>query len=673
MISLMSLPTNDASDLWGCFDAFRPREQVAFVDWCKEHVKNNEDRPFDERAFPHVGAPGGPADALADPAVRDVWFQWASRLGKTFTAQCFQQYIADVSPCPQMFASSSQKVAIEVVGRTYDMIERNKRLVGLLPPPHRRKQDHVDLRDCDIHVAWARSKDTLADKNVKVGHANELDKWEHQSTSTEADPLKLFMDRGKIFAATRKFILESTPAVKNRSRIEDGINRSTNCRLYVPCPECRRYQRLRMGAVYYDCRKLPNTSGYGGLCWEPNRGGRHDIFAARESARYECEHCQHPIEDHHRSWMMRRGVWVPHGCEVDHDGADRENESREPWKGWRHAQWVRGEPTRNGPSAGYQLSSLYALSLGWGDVAAEFVDSYEKPQMLRNFINQWLGETWELISRGQTWEQLGERMICDVPHGVVPAGHSVLTIGVDIQKDHCVYQVRSWTEGRRSHVLDYGARDSLEQLLTDVIKYKYPCQDGGTLQASLTLVDSGFRAPVVYEFCKRCAAAGFRALPCKGSATALQSVYSVNELGKNTAAPGMKLVNVDTISTQEWVDRQLHDIRAGEPGCITVYADSLAGHQDFLEQCLNDAVVTDLDNNNYEREKWQRPDTTIPNDFRDTTRYANVAMLLATKGRPIKPRQAEPDKHEAKPQAPSPPRSPIQRRPGGWLSRPWQG
>lgn len=673
MITAAMIELDDASDLWGCLEAFRPREQIGFLEWARQYVKSNEQRPFDERAFPHVGAPGGPADALDDPAIREVWMQWASRLGKTFTAQVYQQYVADVMPCPQMFASSSQKVALEVIARSYAMIEQNGRLVGLLPPPHRRKQDRIDLRDCEINVAWARSKDTLADKNVKVGHANELDKWEHQSTSTEADPLKLFMDRGKIFAATRKFILESTPAVKNRSRIEDGLLRSTNCRMHVPCPECGHYQQLRMGKVCYDLRKMPCATARGGLTWKPNRSSRHDIFSARETAKYECEQCGALLEDHHRAWMMRHGVWIPHGCEVNHAAALAAVDDRAAWRGWRNAAWIVGTPTRDGQAAGYQLSSLYALSLGWGDVAAEFVDSYEKPQMLRNFINQWLGETWELISRGQTWEQLGERMMVDIPHGIVPAGHSLITVGIDRQQDHYVYQVRSWGDGRRSHIVDYGERDTEEEIWRDVLKYKYPCQDGGTLSPVFGLIDSGYRAPVIYEFCKACQKRGFRLMPCKGSATSLTTVYNVRELGKDTSAPGLHLVHVDTISTQEWADRQFHDLRAGEPGSVTLYRASLDEHQSLLEQLLNEAVVTDLDNNNYEREKWQRPDTNIPNDFRDTHRYANVAMLLATKGRPIKTRQpeAEQPKSEPKPEAKSRPASPIPQRPHGWLSRQW--
>lgn len=679
MISIADPDLDDASGFAKCFATFRPRERIRLLDWARQTILTNEGRPYDHRSFPHIGAPGGPADAFDDPAIREIWLQWASRLGKTFFGQTATLKQGVTEPCPLMFASSAQKIALEVVDRTYEMIRQSPALAGLLPPKHQQKQDRIDLGACEMFVGWSRSKDTLADKNVKVGHANEIDKWEHVSTSTEGDPLKLFTDRGKVFAATRKFVFESTPAVKNRSRVEDGVLRSTNCRYFVPCPECGRYQALRMGSAYAELRKLPTDNRRGGLDFSRNGAGRWDVFTARESAAYVCEHCEARLGDHARAWMMRRGVWVPHGCTVNDEGAAEQIDEHadERFQSWSKARWVSGTPTRDGHIAGYQLSSLYALALTWGDVAAEVVDGHEKPQMMRNFINQWLGETWELVARGQTWEQLGQRLTSGVEltRGIVPTTHSVLTAGIDKQQDRYVYQIKSWGADRRSHIVDYGEAADETELYAQVVEQNFRYEGGGAIRVSVALMDSGFRAPVVYEFCKRCLANGRKVLPCKGSATALSSVYSVSELGKNTSAPGMILVSVDTISTQEWIDRQLHDLRPGEPGSVTLYKASLDEHRDFLEQLLNDAAVTDLDNNNYEREKWQRPDTSIPNDYRDTGRYANVAMLLATKGRPIKDR-VPPEQQPAKKSEPKPPppqKSPaITPRPGGWLNRrPW--
>ena len=108
-------------------------------------------------------------------------------------------------------------------------------------PERFRKQDFVNLDSCRIFVGWARSVSTLADKGVQIGHANEVEKWLYESTSTEADPLKLFDDRFKEFAFHKK-IKEGTPSIKSESRLERRRLGSNNCKYFVPCPKFGKYQ-----------------------------------------------------------------------------------------------------------------------------------------------------------------------------------------------------------------------------------------------------------------------------------------------------------------------------------------------------------------------------------------------------------------------------------------------
>lgn len=632
-------------DTVGNNSVLRPRPRVRSLDWFKVNVSTSDGRPYDHGAYPHIGAPGGPCDALDNPNIVTIWLQWASRLGKTFFGQAAQMFYADTNPSPMMFASESEKLAVEVVQRTYKMLEKCPALKSQLRPVVRRRQSQVDLDNCQIHVAWARSVSTLADKPVRLGHANEIDKWEHRTTSKEADPLKLFQDRGKEFAS-RKFIFESTPTVKGRSRIERGRLASTNCSYYVPCPHCGKYQRLRMG----------DGQQPGGLSWEKLPNGKSDKELSRLTAHYVCESCSGVIKDQHRARMMRRGVWAPEGCGVDDekaaalvsllsakggDGASLESPYRN--RGWSSATWITGTPVRDGRDAGYQLSSLYALSLGWGDIAAEFVESKEKTQNLRNFINQWLAETWEIVAHKTTWQVLGERLIDPTsPREIVPAWASLLTVGIDKQSaggDRFPFSVEAWGPMRRNATIMYGEAETTTELRTAVIDRWYTHADGGAaLKPSFTLMDSGHKPDGVYEFCLEMIRLGLQVWPSKGSSRALDSDYWMNTLGKDSSMPGMRLFHIDTLRTQAWMDRILHVIKAGEDGQFTLHAGSLFDHQDFLEQLLNDAAVTDLDARNNERENWERIDTGIPNDFRDTKRYGYAAMLVSTRGAEIRPR-----------------------------------
>lgn len=648
------------------FKAFRPSPTIRTLQWSVENIINDQGRPYDHAAYPHLGAPGGPMDAFDDPRTRTISLQWATRLGKTFFGQVALLKTADTDPAPMMFASSVEKLAKEGVQRVYASCHQKNRLNDLLLRNQReQKQDLVEFRGCRVFVAWARSVSTLADKNCKVGHAGEYDKWEHQSTSKEAHPHKLFDDRFKDYQAVRKIIYEGTPTVKGRSPIERKRIAGTNSNYHVPCPHCKKYQTLEFGK---------DTEH--GIKWDRDEAGRHDPEIAYRTARYVCRHCGESCHDHHRAWMMRRGVWCPEGAEIDHDaafemadsGIVHGNVQGKTWEGWRNASWITGTPARDGADASYHLSSLYALSLGWGDVAKEFVVSKDVPQSLRNFVNQWLGETWEIVERKQTWEELGERIIVKTPRRVVPEGFAMVTAGIDKQQDHYVYVVDAWKEGRTSHTLLYGTCGDLEELRRDVIDMKFPHADGGKhLSVACALIDARFRPHDTYLFCKELLGKGRAVYPSFGSGSSLNAMYRKVALGKDSAMPGLPAIHVDTISTQDWLEKQLHDAIPGDSGATTLYNGSLADHQDFLVQLLNDGLVAKLDAQNYTKEVWQRIDESVPNDYRDAKRYAAVGFLVALRGSKVNPRKTKPEQKKKKTE-PKPTR--FLDRPGGWLNRP---
>lgn len=599
-----------------------PRPVTRTIDWAQAHGFTELGQPYSDFAYPHLSAPGGPFDAVDCGLYTDLWLQWASRLGKTFGGQIAMLKRVDAEPCPMMFASSDEKLALEVVERTYGMLENCLPLARQLPPPNRRKQSRISLFLCRVYVAWARSVSTLADKAVRFGHANEIDKWEHLTTSKEADPLKLFDDRFKEFITFIRW-KEGTPALKLSSRIERGRLGSCNASLWVPCPKCGRHQILRMG----------DGTRAGGIVWE----GKGNPELARSTARYVCQHCEEDIADEHRGQMMRSGVWVPEGCGVHDDKARRVVEEwrkpgRDPWGGWKDSTWITGTPVRDGLDWGSQLSSLYALSRTWGDITREFVDCHKNPQNLRNFVNQWLAETWELVRRQMTWEKLGERLIhAKCERAVIPAGYVHLVAAIDKQEDHFVVGADAWNKEGSSHTLDYGELDTEEEVLA-WLGQEYRDVGGTRRRVSVSLFDSGFRPKGVYEFCDRAQAKGITVIPCRGSTKPLGTAYRKLRLGKGTTRPGAPYVLVDTITTQDWLDRQLHDRRPGEPGGTTLFKGALGDHQDFLEQLLNDAPVQQDDKNNHTTETWKRIDPSIPNDYRDVKRYMLVAWLLKSRG-----------------------------------------
>jgi phage terminase large subunit GpA-like protein len=352
--------------------------------------------------------------------------------------------------------------------------------------------------------------------------------------------------------------------------------------------------------------------------------------------------------------MMRRGVWVPEGCGCDDEKAREYVQFRSGhgfaalFRGFTDCPWTTGTPVRSGRDYGCQLSSIYALSLCWGDIAAEWTDSQRNAQNLRNFINQWLAETWELATRKARWQEVAERLINkEVKRGIVPFWGSMVTIGVDRQlsENRHPWVVDAWGPGKRCATIAYGECNSLEEIEREVCAVNWTHADGGQpVRAAMVLIDSGSRPLGVYEFCERLQAKGIPALPCKGSSRQLSSDYEVAELGKSSSRPGTHLCHVDTIRSQIWIDRAIYDADRDADGGFAIYGGSFVEHEDFIQQLMNDAPIEKSDAHNNASESWDRIDANVPNDMRDCKRYSYTAMLLATRHGQIMQRQLAPSK-----------------------------
>ncbi|HBH54969.1 MAG TPA: hypothetical protein DDY91_24060 [Planctomycetaceae bacterium] len=623
-------PLEDPGDFAECWGTFEPHKPLKFHDWAAKYVVTDTGKPYDALFYPQITALGGPGDAWDDHRVRVIVLQWGVRLGKTFFGSCCLLNAAHQSPSPMMLASSREKLSVDVTARLYEMLRRGPLSTLLVQPEHLQKRDLVEFEAARCFVAWSRSPSSLADKNCRVGHANEVDKWEQQGTSTEGDPLDLFLDRFNDFLPSRKVIIEGTPSVKHRSRVERWRLLGSNCRLQVPCRLCNRYQILILGD-----EKTPH-----GVKWDAGPDGRTDLDTAAATAHYVCEHCRGRLNSEDRPWMLRRGVWVPEGCTVD-DPAALELSLADPrpeWRGWDRARWIRGTPAKTGEVASYQLPSWYAQAIpGWGDFARRFLTVKSRPQSLRAFVNQWKAETWEASERRETWEKLGERLIDqNLPEGIAPARTVVVTAGIDKQISHYVYILVAWDHTERPHVLSYGTCQELEQLDAAVFDRTIPLELGGSARTRLALMDSGFRASQVYRYA-RSPRRRKRMYPAKGSNSPLGTYVQRRTLGENTSSPGQKIVMVDTASTQDWMDGLLAGTETGGTAG-SVFAASLGQHQDFLEQLLNDGPVGDVARDGNYRERWEKLDPNIPNDYRDAWRYAFGALKVLNRGAAMKPR-----------------------------------
>lgn len=620
-------------------------------------------------------------DAWDCPAVREISLQWGTRLGKTFFAQCCLLWTAACDPAPCMHANSKESLCLDVLDRLYTMIGLRPRLEALLAKrPHERRQDLVEFSGCRLMGAWAKSVSSLADKNVKIGHAAETDKWEHATTSREAHPLELFADRFKDYWSTRKIIWESTPTVKGKSAIETRLLGGTHCRLHVPCRRCKRYQTLEWHRVLFD---KPQT-------------GRASPGLAQKTARYQCRHCDGILTDADRPWMIRRGVWCPRGCEVEDAIALRHAESRMlqgpagiaargddgagvirqvKWGGWHDAPWIRGPLPPDDSEASYQLSSLYALSLTWGDIAKKWVQCFSNPVRLRNFINQWLAETWEARQSKSTAQQLADRLGTELPARLVPRWASYLTLTIDRQAadgGFVVWVVMAHGPDERVAVVAHGISQTLAEVHANVWEADFPAEDGGgPFRCAIAGVDSGWNTKATYAFVNRHP----QWFALKGSSGTMDGkLFQIATLkeGSRSGATGQTLIHVNTNAWEEDLDDRLHNPervknRVFGPNSLAL-SKPAAEDVEFLDQILNGVLGESTDAAGNERNTWKKRNQDAPNDYRDAVRYGlclGRAWLEANDGvYPVRPRSTP-----AGAKSPSPPPA----EPSGYVRKPSRG
>lgn len=599
-------------------DCLKPRRSESTADWLRMYFYSHTGEAFSEQQSPWVTAPQGPCWALDNVQFRTIWLQWAARMFKTNISLATLMRSMDQRPEETMFATPDETNCKSVFGRLWKMIEHCPRLRDQAPSVLRQSKTQIKLRRSVCHGAWPRGKSRLADKSIRVGVANEIDKWTIESTSTEGDPLQRFLKRGAEYP-DRKFILESTPSVRGRSSVESGRLSSTNHRYHVPCPHCFKFQTIEFGE---------GDDRPGCIHWSKDASGNSDIDTARRTAHYVCLHCHGRSEDIHRPWMINRGVWVPAGCEVDHERAmDARNLAPDDMT------WLRGTPLNWGTDYGSQISVFYALFHGWGDMVADFLKKKRKPRDLQQWINEDKGETWEAKRSKSTPETVGQRLRSGIPRRCLPEWTRLVTVTIDQQAadgGYRLFVVLAHGINMAAHVVDYGMSHTLEEIWEQQIRNPYQHLDGGNpMTPHAAGADSGWDTKATYDFCN--SHAGMLAI--KGSSTDLGGMpYRLAEIERGDNQ-GQQLFTVNTDFWETDLQARLDERMPGQADSLSLCA-TADRDIEFLAQLCNATIADRVDARGNARLLWVKKDENVANDFRDAIRYglALAAAYVAENG-----------------------------------------
>jgi len=342
-----------------------------------------------------------PMDMVGKPGVRRLTLMTSAQVGKSTVIENVIGYLMHHDPCPILHVSPTiDSMKMFSKERLAPMIRDCPSLRGIVKDA--RSRDSGNTLASKLfpggHIAMVGSNAPagLASRPIRAVVADEVDRFE-SSAGTEGDPLNLAVKRTTTFW-NRIIIFVSTPGDKSTSRIEPEFLRGDQRYRWCPCPACGEHQRLVWSQVHW-------------------KEGQPD------TATYVCEHCGAPWDDQDRNLAVRRGEW-------------------------------RAEQPFNG-NVSYHLSQLYSPFAPLADGVRDFLDAKGNPQLLKTWVNTFLGETWEEKGKRLDWSDLLDHRDQYEMREPIPEDVTLVTGAVDVQDDRFEIEFVGWGDDYRSWSLGY--------------------------------------------------------------------------------------------------------------------------------------------------------------------------------------------------------------------------
>lgn len=334
-------------------------------------------------------------DALStSSSVQRVVFMKGAQVGGTEAGNNWIGYVIHHAPGPMLAVQPTVETAKRnSKQRIAPLIDECSALRDLVKEPRARDSGNTvqskEFPGGVLIMTGANSAAGLRSMPARYLFLDEVDGFPGD-VEGEGDPIALAEARTRTFQRRKVFIV-STPTIAGRSRVEREYQRSDQRRFFVPCPHCHHYQPLRFAQLRWD-KGEPQT------------------------AQYVCEECRALCGEHHKTEMLRRGEW-------------------------------RATAPGEGRSAGFHLSSLYSPVgwMSWVEIAQRWEAAQGDQELLKEFINTVLGETWKDGAEAPKWQDVYARR-SDHLTGSVARGAMALFAGADVQKDRI--EVSVWGFGR---------------------------------------------------------------------------------------------------------------------------------------------------------------------------------------------------------------------------------
>lgn len=548
----------------------KPPEDIAVSEWAEKYrVLDSKTSafpgPWRNEKTPYLA---GIMDEFRNYETEEIVFVKPTQVGGTEVLLNALGYIIHQDPSPTMVVYPSEDLAESISDNRIDPM-----LLASPPLRERYKMNESSKLELQfdgmyLSLVGSNSPANLASKPIRFLFFDETDKYPGASKK-EADPISLARERTKTFAHNRKIFLTSTPTLRT-GHIWKALEGADVVKHYfVPCPHCGEYIELKWAQI-----KFPDNEGMS--------------YADRaEFAVYVCQECGSVITDNQKPQMLRYGEWR-----------------------------VVKENTQFARKVGFWLNTLYSPFVRFSEVAKAFLTSKDDPDAFQNFTNSWLAEPWEDTKLKTNADTVMDRQT-DIPEFTIPDWAKLLTAGVDVQENCLYWTIRAWGNYLTSQNIAHGQAYSFAEI-ERIMNLQYERQDGtDPLVVALALIDSGYDADAVYDFC---AMNSDWALPSKGSSNPMMSHFKLSKVNKtDSKAYGMNLVMVDGGKYKDMIAGRMR--KENGTGSWMVYQGC---DREYAEQVTSEHKVN-VKSGQHIRQEWHLKTSHADNHYLDCEVYAMAA------------------------------------------------
>lgn len=550
----------------------------------------------------------GIMDEFNNYETEEIVYIKPTQVGGTECLQNMAGYIIQQDPAPTMIVYPTDKLAESISeNRLQPMIKAAPTLKKRFLENESSKLE-LQFDGMYLTLAGSNSPSSLASKAIRFLFLDEVDKYPGASKK-EADPISLARERTKTFH-NRKIFITSTPTLKTGHIWKAKEDADIEKHFFVPCPHCGEYIEFKWKQVHF-----PKEEGM-------------SLADRAEFASYVCQECGCVITDQDKPDMIRLGEWR----------TVKQN-----------TKFVR--------KVAFWMNTLYSPFVRFSEVVKEFLKSKDDPEQLQNFVNSWLAEPWEDTKLKTNADLVMERQT-EYEELVVPDWAKMLTGGVDVQENCLYWTIRAWGSYLTSQNIAHGQAFSFQEV-ERVMNLEYQMPDGTPMVVALALIDSGYNADLVYDFC---VSNSDWALPSKGSSNPMLSHYKMSTVNKtDSRAFGMNLVLVDTGKYKDMIAGRMK--KKNGSGSWMVYAGC---DREYAEQVTAEHKVNVKMGNGKVKQEWQLKTSHADNHYLDCEVYALAAAdALGVRSLYLNDVKEEPQVKQEKQYAPE--ESWISQHEGNWV------